>query len=423
MSYLMSVAILREASEVISRSASAPLRLKHLAICLLTLAPLAESASAGGLYIQELADSHQGSANAGAQALGTDPSTIFHNPAALSQLPGRQLSLGAGVILGDVKFSPDSGTPVPGGDGGQQAGPAPLLGSYYSHQINDRVTLGAGIFSVSGAALDPNNSWAGRFQLEKIEMLTLTALAGMSYRINEQWSVGASVGVTYGNLDFSLAAPGPLGGEGKIDLDGDDVAPVAILGIHYKPNDRLSFGLAAFSGFDLKFDGDLDVDPPGLSFDSDTELDFAPAVRAGMAYQASEKWTLMGSVGWENWSALDNLYISTESGSAAVPRNWSDTYYASVGFRYQALDDLMLQAGLAYDSNPVDTVDRTADTPIDRQIRLSIGAEYQLKENMKLRGAMTYADYGKGKIRSSTLNGDYSKNDLLFLTVGLQYTF
>ena len=79
-------------------NATSPNR-KQLRACLLALAlPFAHGASAGGLYIQELADSHQGSANAGAQALGTDPSAIFHNPAALSQLPGRQLSIGGGAI-------------------------------------------------------------------------------------------------------------------------------------------------------------------------------------------------------------------------------------------------------------------------------------------------------------------------------------
>ena len=146
-------------------------------------------------------------------------------------------------------------------------------------------------------------------------------------------------------------------------------------------------------------------------------------MRAGVAYQTSEKWTLMGSVGWEDWSTLDNLTISTDRGSAAVPRNWDDTYYASIGFRYQANEDLMLQAGMAYDTNQVDATDRTADTPIDRQVRVSAGAEYQIRDNMKLRGALTYADYGSGKISSPTLDGEYDKNELLFVTVGLQIAF
>lgn len=384
------------------------------------VASIGGAANAGGLYIQELADSHQGSANAGAQALGTDPSTIFHNPAALSQLPGRNLSVGAGVLLGNVEFDPDSSSPASGGDGGDQAGPAPLVGTYYSHQLNDRYTFGAGLFSVSGAALDPSDSWTGRFQVQEIEMLTITGLVGLSYRINEKWSVGAAAGITYGNLDFDLAVLGPLGGEGSASLDGDDIEPVGILGVHYKHSDQLSFGITAFSGFDMEFDGDLDLDPPGLSANSDTSLDFAEAVRAGFAYKVNTQWTLMGSVGWENWSTLDNLYVSTGAGTAAVPRNWDDTYYGSLGFRYQVRDDLMVQAGIAYDSNPVDASDRTADTPIDRQVRLAVGAEYQLRDNMKLRGALTYADYGKGKIRSSNLSGEYDKNELLFVTFGLQ---
>lgn len=64
------------------------------------------SAHAGGLYLQEFLDTYQGAANAGAQALGTDPSTVFHNPAAMSRLEGRQLSVAAGALYADVKFAP-----------------------------------------------------------------------------------------------------------------------------------------------------------------------------------------------------------------------------------------------------------------------------------------------------------------------------
>jgi hypothetical protein len=50
-----------------------------------------------------------------------------------------------------------------GGNGGGQGGFIPMLGSGYSHKLHDRVRLGVGVFSVAGAALDPDNSWRETF--------------------------------------------------------------------------------------------------------------------------------------------------------------------------------------------------------------------------------------------------------------------
>ncbi len=388
-----------------------------------TIVTSPEAANAGGFYLQELLDSYQGAASAGAQALGTDPSTVFHNPAAMSRLKGRHLTIGGGVLLSDVEFSAASTTPIPGNNGGEQTSATPLLGMYYSNQLSGRLTFGAGLFSVSGTAIDPFDSWAGRFQLQEIELLSLTAVASLAYKIDNAWSIGASAGVTYGDLDFRLATPSPLGGEGSVRLQGDDIRPMAILGVHYEPNERVRLGVTAFSGFDMEFGGSLQVANPPLSFATDTSFDFAPAIRAGLAYKASLSGTFLASVSWEKWSTLDSLFVSTSRGTVAVPRNWDDTYHAAIGYRHQVNPDLMLQAGLAYDSSPVSAIDRTADAPIDRQIRVSVGAEYRLKENLVLGGAVTYADYGDAAISSSTLIGEYESNDLLFLTFGLRFNF
>jgi long-chain fatty acid transport protein len=37
---------------------------------------------------------------------------------------------------------------------------------------------------------------------------------------------------------------------------------------------------------------------------------------------------------------------------------------------------------VAYDSSPVDDEDRTIDLPLDRQIRLGFGAEYEKHEDL-----------------------------------------
>ena len=77
---------------------------------------------------------------------------------------------------------------------------------------------------------------------------------------------------------------------------------------------------------------------------------------------------------------MDNVTISTGGGGAALPRRWSDTWHYSGGVHYRPNDKWTLRSGIAYDTNPVDATDRTADMPIDRQVRYAIGADYQWSE-------------------------------------------
>ncbi len=134
-------------------------------------------AGAGGLYLNEFATPSMGVAGAGAEAVANDASTnfAFHNPAGMTRLEGNSVSLGAGLLVGETEFDTDSDTPFAGGNGGDQAGLAPLLGSHGVLSVTDDLKLGMSVFSLSGAALDPDDGWAGRFSLQEIELLTLTA--------------------------------------------------------------------------------------------------------------------------------------------------------------------------------------------------------------------------------------------------------
>ena len=73
---------------------------------------------AGGLYIAEFGTPSTGVANAGAVAVGQDASAAWHNPASMTRLSGTQLMVNGGLLIPNVKFDPDSDTPVAGGDGG-----------------------------------------------------------------------------------------------------------------------------------------------------------------------------------------------------------------------------------------------------------------------------------------------------------------
>jgi len=385
------------------------------------------SAGAGGLYLNEFATPSMGVAGAGQEAVANDASTnfAFHNPAGMTRLEGHSVSLGAGLLFGETRFDTDPDTPFAGGGGGDQAGIAPLLGSHGVYSVSDDLKLGMSVFSISGAALDPDNSWAGRFALQKIELLTLTANPSAAYRVNDWLSLGGGVTVMYASLDYELAAP--PGGAGQVKIDGDDFAFGYNFGALLELSPRTRVGAIYVSKVEPEFSGDLEITTgggAGVSTSSDLKFTFPQLVRVGAYHELNDQWALLGTVGWEDWSNFDELLVSTQRGSASIPTEWEDTYHFSGGVHYRPTEDWLLQAGITYDESPVSDDNRTADLPVDRQIRYAVGAQYQWNERMTVGGAFEYIDLGDARINNPTiLTGEYEDNHLFMIALNLSYKF
>lgn len=140
-------------------------------------------------------------------------------------------------------------------------------------------------------------------------------------------------------------------------------------------------------------------------------------------HEFNDRWALLGKVGWENWSAFEDVNISTERGSQKIPRNWDDTWKFAAGVHFRPVDKWLLQLGFAYDTSPVDSKDRTPDMPIDRQFRYATGAQYKWNDRLSTGAQFVYADYGKAKIDNDLLKGDYKRNDLFFFALNANWKF
>jgi long-chain fatty acid transport protein len=286
------------------------------------------------------------------------------------------------------------------------------------------------MFSISGAALDPDDSWAGRFSLQEIELLTLTANPNVAYRVNDWLSLGAGATVMYADIDYKLAAPPinpPVGGAGQVEVDGDDFAFGYNFGVLLELSPRTRVGAIYVSKVEPEFSGDLELRTGGgasFSVGSDLEFTFPQLVRVGAYHELNDQWALLGSVGWEDWSSFDELLVSTQSGSASIPTEWKDTYHFSGGVHYRPTENWLLQAGITYDTSPVSDSNRTAYLPMDRQFRYAVGAQYQWNERVNVGGAFEYIDLGDARINDPTiLTGEYKDNRILMFALNLSYKF
>lgn len=146
-----------------------PGKLPTLAFAIVLGGPTA--ASAAGFALIEQSASGMGNAYAGAAATAEDASTIFYNPAGMSELKGTQFAVGGHVIDLSAKFS-NSGSTKPaaivtnplGGNGGEAGTTAIVPNVYFVLPIGERFDFGIGVNAPFGLKTEYDDNWAGRFQ-------------------------------------------------------------------------------------------------------------------------------------------------------------------------------------------------------------------------------------------------------------------
>jgi long-chain fatty acid transport protein len=268
--------------------------------------------TAGGLYINEFGTPSMGVAGAGANAVAGDASTSFHNAAGMTRIKGKEVMGTAGLLNATVKFDQDADTPISGGNGGDAGGPAPIVGGFYVHSLSDKWKLGVNLITITGAVLDYNDDWTGRYLNTEVTLLTVTFYPSIAYRVNKWLSLGGGPQIMYADLEMKAKIPLPKN-DGKVKIDGDDVAYGFGLGALFEVSERTRFGVVYQSEIEPDFDGDVKISGPGTKkVGTDTEITLAQFIRVSGYHELNDRWALLGTVGWEDWSAFKNVNISTD---------------------------------------------------------------------------------------------------------------
>ena len=90
-------------------------------------------------------------------------------------------------------------------------------------------------------------------------------------------------------------------------------------------------------------------------------------------------------------------------------------------------DDSDAPGGVSPDESPTRAADRTADLPVDSQLRLAAGFQNERGEVFSWGAQVLYADLGDAEINSSGLLGDlvgsYKSNDYIAGAFNFQWRF
>ena len=86
-----------------------------------------------------------------------------------------------------------------------------------------------------------------------------------------------------------------------------------------------------------------------------------------------------------------------------------------------------ITCGIAYDSSPVIDSNRTADIPVDEQVRLSVAYGKEISDKLGFALGATFLWLGDGKMgqiaQGERFKGEFSTNNTIFLSGTIKYTF
>ncbi|BBI99123.1 fatty acid transporter [Ferrigenium kumadai] len=371
------------------------------------LLAMAGNAAASGFGLLEQSASGLGNAYAGGAAGAEDATTIFFNPAGMSRLSGKQIVVGATAIKPTGKFA---GTvtglaplQVAGTGAGGDAGSWELVpNAYFAMEVNPRTRVGLGINAPFGLQTEYDPAWMGRYQGIKSRLETINLNPSISYQVNDTVTLGAGVnyqrikGVLTSMTNFSAAAFAAGAGvfalvgankEGLSTLTGSDtawgynlgalinVSPVTRVGVAYRS--RLKYNL----GGTVTFANRPAALAAALPDQAVTLAVTTPDIFSVSAvHQLDDKWEIMGDATWTGWSVFQQLNVLKMNGtslSVPTPENWKDTWRISAGASYRYNSQWLARMGVGYDQTPISDAYRTVRIPDQDRYQIALGGQYK----------------------------------------------
>lgn len=396
------------------------MQLRFKQSCLLSVAAIittlsfSTSANAAAFQFYELGAPVIGTAGVGQAALANDASTAYYNPAGMARLPSTEFMLGTQVGLSYTNFSPNSSNTIAGNNGGNAGALVPGADAYFVYNASPKLKIGASITSPYGGLLDYTNHWVGRYIVQQMLLLTLNLNPALAYQINDCVAVGAGISIEYASLYQTVAAPSSPTVDGQATFRGSNTSPGFNLGILFNPAPATKIGVAYRSQIIHNLRGDIDLLNYSATPSASTKLVMPANVIASISQDIANQFVLLGEVGWANWSSMVNTIVSVHNFSVVTPQNWNNTYRLGVGGQFKATPAMLLQGGVSYDSSPTSSSKRTPNLPMDRQIRVGVGAIYAMLKAVNLGLSYEYINLGRAPINNTSfagvLSGQYSRN-------------
>jgi long-chain fatty acid transport protein len=406
---------------------------------------LTSAALASGFGLREGSADWLGNAFSGETANAYDAGTAASNPAGMVRLDQDEIDGAISYIGPSATFTGSNSNPygagtVSGVTGGNVVAPAASGATFGVFRLAPDLWAGFAVTAPYGERTSYPKDFVGRYQSLVSAITDINLGLSLAYKVNDHLSIAAGPNFDYfaARLTQALDVPtlSAATGQDPISaLKGNDLGIGYNLGALYQFDDATRIGIDYRSRIQHNLTGNETVTVPGSypapypalleanNGIAKTSITLPDSLSVGLYHQLTPRWAVMGSVQWTDWSLFNNLNVTTANGTPllSIAEKWRNTWYAGMGANYQATDKLLLQTGFAYDQSPVDNANRTTRVPDADHYILSVGAKYQLLQNVNMQlayahiftpgGTINNSAAAPGGLAAGIISGSYDASD------------
>jgi long-chain fatty acid transport protein len=426
---------------------------KHIAIAVsLAFAALSTNVFASGYQFGSQTVAGQGNSDAGSAA-ADDASTSFYNPAGMTRLKGDQFTVGTTIVVPNSTYTDYGSTNFLGDPTGGTAasGYAPSSvvapNMYLTHQLDNKFTLGFGVFVPYGAQINYGDTWTGRYALTDVKLQSMALNPSIAFKLDERNSFGFGLTAEYmkAKLDQAVDVPGSIkalasnlgspatqallgqivaqggsipallaAGDGEAGITGHDWGFGFNIGYMFQLDDNTRFGLAYRSSIKQNLKGNavwnfststpnaidnavIQAGSGHANSAAELDLNTPETLSANVFSQLNSQWAAMADITWTRNSRLTNLNIQfpgTAEGDETIRQNWKDTYRLSLGANYRVSDALLIRTGIAFDQAPITSAQLTDPAlPDSNRVWYSLGLNYKIDARSSIDAAYSYVTF------------------------------
>lgn len=367
----------------------------HLLVGAATCLVLCASARAGGFAATEQSAAGLGVAYAGAAAAAQDPSTVYFNPAGMSRLSAKQVSVDLVSVVPEGHFqnsgSSIGGTAITGGDA-SLGGVAVLPALYLSFELSPTWHVGLGVNSPMDLHTGYDAHWVGRYQAIKSSLETVNINPSVAWQVSERLALGLGVDAQRAKMDFTraydfggLSGGVPQSADGSQALSASDWGFGVNAGMLYQVAPDMRVGAAYRSGIRHRLEGDSTVmgtpgalagNPLFQNSKAKVQIHTPDVFSISVVQDYGGGALLLGDISWTRWSLFDELRVKYDNGAPdqVTPEQWRSAWRVSLGTSTPFGSAGAFRLGIAWDQSPVTDSTRTASIPDRNRIWLSVGA-------------------------------------------------
>jgi long-chain fatty acid transport protein len=347
----------------------------------------AGSAVAAGFAIGTQNASGLGNAYAGAAAAAEDASTIWYNPAGLTNIPGRQVVGALNVIKTSVEFTNSASTAPPGfaaslaNSGGDAGDWAAIPTGYLSWQLNPELWLGLGVGVPFGLKTEWDDGWVGQFWATTSEVKTVNINPTIAWKINPSVSLGLGLNAQWLDAELSRRVFLGVGTSTLSTVSGDDWGWGWNLGAMFTLSPTTRIGVSYRSEIDYTIEGNVTFSPqagPAVNGPIRADIKLPWMASVALSQKIGPQWEILWDFTYTGWDSIQDLTIFRTSGTllSSEPLRFDNSWRSGIGVNYQLNPQWKLRFGTAYDKTPVQDQFRSPRLPDEDRVWLAVGAQW-----------------------------------------------